>query len=749
MANKPTLQDTLDALKIFTGKKEFDAMYDVSGDGKVDLTDVLGLQKAYAGKDPGFAFSGDSFSSPSTRTAADYAAEEKANQERIAAEQKETERRQALLADAQKMNGLVTADLVANNPNLTAQQLSSLAQKNYWSNESEAFSRVMTGMENGTAKLKEVEVGADEWGTPITQLALTTGERPGFDTLYLRPTNQEGVYQFSTYNQKAGGNIHGIVQADPKTGQYAPIQDYTKQIQYTPGSSGGFFGNVADAFGDAIGSFGDIYKSLGPIAPIIGNALAPGLGSALSAAAALDEGNTSGAILSGLSAAGSYGNAALQAGDTTGLGGTLAENLPEIKTATSAAQLANAVQSGNVGSALNAAANLTGVSANEDISTALKAAGLVQALDSGNIGQTLVLAGQLTDSPNLKVAGDAVKLVDGINSGNFGAVQNAATSLAKAAGTQDFEGDVNAVLDSVASKTTSDAGGVLNSDEVVAGTQQLIDAITNPQSTVSYPGTQVADVGRAGDPGSGVYWDSSVGAWRVADEATDEDLEQLGVGVATGTDGAELTDQDVVTDDGTTTGIQDVIDTITGGDGTDTITGGQDSVMGGEATTQGGDGTDTLDTTCADGFHWDDTLQICVADTDETQTSTDCQDGYVYNVVTQTCEPITTEQPPAVKPPAVNPPVNQQPAQPSAQQPALTQQESPGLGLTALLALMGGGDQQAQPAQPALADTSGMVDIEELLANPLQTDYRNLANKPKMAEGGSIDDLLALLNQKG
>ena len=97
--------------------------------------------------------------------------------------------------------------------------------------------------------------------------------------------------------------------------------------------------------------------------------------------------------------------------------------------------------------------------------------------------------------------------------------------------------------------------------------------------------------------------------------------------------------------------------------------------------------------------------------------------------------------------PAVPPPTNPviTPGTPSA--PAAPSRS--GLDLGALLALMGGGSQQTQPTQPALADTSGMVDIEELLANPLQTDYRKLANKPKMAEGGSIDDLLALLNQKG
>lgn len=280
---KPTLDDVLTAIKISNNKLPFNAKYDVNGDGKVTDADATGLNKAYTGVDPGFFFKSDFFASPSKKTAEDYAAEAKANEERIAAEQKETERRQALLSDAQKLNGLVTADLVANNPNLNAQQLASLAQRNYWSNESEAFSRVMTGMENGTAQLKEVEIGADEWGTPIKQLAITTGERPGFDTLYLNPTSQEGIYQFSTPNQVAGGMISGVIQADPKTGQYKPVADYTRQIQYTPGQSGGLLGSV-------IGSFGDIIKELGPIATIIGNGIMPGLGTALSVAAVIDEG---------------------------------------------------------------------------------------------------------------------------------------------------------------------------------------------------------------------------------------------------------------------------------------------------------------------------------------------------------------------------------------------------------------------------------------------------------------------------
>lgn len=210
--------------------------------------------------------------------------------------------------------------------------------------------------------------------------------------------------------------------------------------------------------------------------------------------------------------------------------------------------------------------------------------------------------------------------------------------------------------------------------------------------------------------------------------------------------------QDVVQDDGTTADIQEVVDQLPV---QDTQEGGQDltDIIQDDGTTEGVQevidqlpdqgGTETeIDTSCADGFHWDADLQMCVADTDETKVSTDCPDGYVYNVVTQACEPITSDGTGGTGGTGGT----QGTTNTQTQQ---TQQQPSGMGLAALLALMGSGQQQTQPMQPQVADTSGMVDIETLLANPLQTDYRKLANKPKMAEGGSIDDLLALLNQKG
>jgi biotin operon repressor len=293
MATKPTTSDVIAASRIEAGRNPYDAKYDVNGDGVVDITDVQGLNKASVGKDPGFAFVGDIFFAEKAKTPQEYAAIEKANQERIAAEQKETERRQGLIADARdyanKYHGFYggTAtegieNLVASNPNLTAGQLASLSTKNTWAKQVPVFSRVMEAMENGTAKLEEISLGSDEFGNDMRQLVIGNPKDPN-SYLNLRETSQPGVYQFSTFNPTSAGTLSGVIQADPKTGKYTPIQDYTKQVQYTPGQGGGLLGSM-------IGSFGDIIKELGPIATVVGNAIAPGLGTALSLATAIDEG---------------------------------------------------------------------------------------------------------------------------------------------------------------------------------------------------------------------------------------------------------------------------------------------------------------------------------------------------------------------------------------------------------------------------------------------------------------------------
>jgi len=82
-----------------------------------------------------------------------------------------------------------------------------------------------------------------------------------------------------------------------------------------------------------------------------------------------------------------------------------------------------------------------------------------------------------------------------------------------------------------------------------------------------------------------------------------------------------------------------------------------------------------LEDLCAPGFHREGDL--CVPDDDEPPESTDCPDGYVYDLDSKSCVPIDTTpvtKPPGTTPPTTKPPVTQPPVtQPPVTQPPVTQ----------------------------------------------------------------------------
>ena len=85
------------------------------------------------------------------------------------------------------------------------------------------------------------------------------------------------------------------------------------------------------------------------------------------------------------------------------------------------------------------------------------------------------------------------------------------------------------------------------------------------------------------------------------------------------------------------------------------------------------------------------------------------------------------------------------PALSTASLPALQPTTPQGLDLSALLALLAADQQQAPTATPVV-DIGEQLDLE----SPLETNpFAKKQTQSKMAEGGSIDDLLALLQQRG
>ena len=137
---------------------------------------------------------------------------------------------------------------------------------------------------------------------------------------------------------------------------------------------------------------------------------------------------------------------------------------------------------------------------------------------------------------------------------------------------------------------------------------------------------------------------------------------------------------------------------------------------------------------CPEGFSYDPELDVCVLiDTTDTTKPSTLPKG-----------PKGPKRP-GTPPPPKDPKAPKDPVTPK--DPTKTDTPLGDFDLLGLLSLMGN-TQQEQPTQPAVADMSGRIDIEDLLDDPLQVDARKRAAKPTMASGGSIDDLLALLKNE-
>jgi hypothetical protein len=163
---------------------------------------------------------------------------------------------------------------------------------------------------------------------------------------------------------------------------------------------------------------------------------------------------------------------------------------------------------------------------------------------------------------------------------------------------------------------------------------------------------------------------------------------------------------------------------------------------------------------CAPGYHWDGSM--CVSDEDVTDTSTTCPEGYIFDLGSQSCVPVgattggaggagggtkpggTTPKTPTTPTTPTTPKTPTTPTIPSTGAQTGSQQMDM-QSLLALLSLTGGG-QQAAPTPPPTVDIGPQLDLEAPLeVNP----FARTQTQPKMATGGSIDDLLAMLQQRG
>lgn len=420
-----------------------------------------------------------------------------------------------LLAAGNNGNNVLRATKsdVANN--LSAQQIANNKVIGYWSNESEAFSRVINAINTSPEKIKFIR---DEGGNLA---AITTGEHPGYDTLGLTPTGQKGVYQFTTYNQVAGGNISGALIADPTTGKVAPVINAASQFAYTPGQPGSW---VRNTVGGLLGGISDLFGSLGPLGTLAlayvtgGAGVAIGEALGLSGTAAAVAGNT---II----------NTALNGGD---VGKALTSSLTSLAGAEAGGLAGDFAKSGEIGSfmkdnpqyATQLASTLTRtVAQGGDVSSALTNAALGIATDAA----TSQIDGfkDLPPAVQNTVKASIQAELQGKDVNVEGTIKNAAVNgLTSYALSQndDFKNLDPKAQTLVANQISAGLQGKDLSSEAIKwamnqGNQEIAKAVKGtPESEIN----QILDMPATAEP-------SPTGV----DQVSDQDLEQLGVGLPT------------------------------------------------------------------------------------------------------------------------------------------------------------------------------------------------------------------------
>jgi hypothetical protein len=164
------------------------------------------------------------------------------------------------------------------------------------------------------------------------------------------------------------------------------------------------------------------------------------------------QGNYTGALLSGLGAAGDFG--ALGAADIDALANSgnysgavnlyenspLVQNLSNINLAKTGVSGLESLKTGNVPGVINAAMsglNQSGVTLPSGVTTAVQLANLTSALTSNNGAAALNALGDLTGSANTKIAASAVNALNVLQNPNADptALMNAVTNLSKAVNT--------------------------------------------------------------------------------------------------------------------------------------------------------------------------------------------------------------------------------------------------------------------------------------------------------------------------
>ena len=323
--------------------------------------------------------------------------------------------------------------------------------------------------------------------------------------------------------------------------------------------------------------------------------------------------------------------------------------------------------------------------------------------------------------------------------------------------------DVQALIDQIPSAPGSgiQVAGTLPTDVFnvdVGGSPIYGD--TSRANTVRPPfGYDLLPISMADQKPEGSYYDVTQNAWFMPTDEVQRLQDQLVEQTQTGPkdDGTTAGIQDIIDqsqsapqDDGTTAGIQDIIDTlpIPVDNVVPNFPPPDSGSLGSESDLppyQGGSLGDESDLPPYEGGSLGDESDLPPYEGGSLGDESDLPGAGTPGAGTPGAGTPGAGTPGAGTPGTGTPGTPITPSIPKPPTASTAQTGTSGIDLLSLLALMGG--QQAAPTQPGVAEID-MEDVETLISDPLRTDYRKSSRQPTMAAGGSIDDLLALLNEK-
>jgi hypothetical protein len=487
-------------------------------------------------------------------------------------------------------------------------------------------------------------------------------------------------------------------------------------------------------------------------------------------------------------AQGNYLSAAMSiAGAGGNIPGVDAATAADLKTAQTTLQISNAIKNDNPIAALSALGGLSGTALPTEVVKGAQLLAINSALQRGDLSALAVAAGNISNTPELSYAGKAANVVKAIETGDLSKISSSLQGFLPELRSAYKTGDITSAFDKLGYKLSDTDTKLLDSaltTPVDSLVQSGVDTVNDNNAKAggwdNY--AQLQDAAGLGIATKDEYTAYKAAEAQAAEEALAAEEARKAKEEADAQAAAEAARKaqeeadakaasevapkapvvEIEPELGPNTNLETEPDVAPAEPVIETEPELGPPEVAPEEPPSTEDEPTPEEPQCAEGWHWNGSM--CIADDDNPDDSTNCPEGYILDLNTQTCvmvgstTPTTPKIPSAPKTPTFNPPQPPKPTQTTSPSPTIN---TPPSATTApaktdnsanLLALLALADQPpAQQPQPVpLADIKYYYDFGDDLMPQKPQNTQNTPFKFGFFDGGevqdlSVDDLIRML----